>query len=240
MASGIAGTRNWGAALERLAQEARHDAARRRALMLVRKMNLDDEGRPAGGVTQGRMICTSPAIQLFERLFSPEECDYLRAAAEPAYRPSAVLDRQGRYVRDPVRNSDGSLFHWLIEDPAVHALNQRIGLASGTAADQGEPLQILRYRPGEEYRAHLDFVPGAANQRVLTALVYLNHHYKGGETAFMRAGLTFKGRKGDAIVFRNARPDGSADPMSVHAGMPVTSGIKYLASRWIRQSRLAP
>jgi hypothetical protein len=28
--------------------------------------------------------------------------------------------------------------------------------------------------------------------------------------------------------------------LSEHAGLPVTHGIKYLASRWIREARLTP
>jgi prolyl 4-hydroxylase len=141
--------------------------------------------------------------------------------------------------RDPIRTSDGSTMHWLIEDPATHALNRRLAAASGTAYDRGEPLQILRYRPGQQYRNHLDFVPGAENQRILTALVYLNTAYEGGETAFVKTDLKVKGRKGDAIVFRSTRPDGRPDPMSEHAGLPVTRGEKYLASRWIRERRHA-
>ena len=49
--------------------------------------------------------------------------------------------------------------HWLIEDPVIHALNRRLAAVSGTAWDQGEPLQILRYSPGQQYRNHFDFFP---------------------------------------------------------------------------------
>ena len=75
---------------------------------------------------------------------------------------------------------------------------------------------------------------------MLTALVWLGHDYKGGETAFMKAGLKLRGRKGDAIVFRNALDDGSIDPLTEHAGLPVTAGTKYIFSRWIRKRRWQP
>jgi prolyl 4-hydroxylase len=45
---------------------------------------------------------------------------------------------------------------------------------------------------------------------------------------------------GDLLVFYNAGPDGDLDPLSRHAGLPVTSGIKYLATRWIREKRWIP
>jgi prolyl 4-hydroxylase len=149
--------------------------------------------------------------------------------------PSVVIDnRSGRQVRDPVRTSDGIGFTWPLENPAVHALNRRIAAASGTGVEQGEPLQVLRYRPGEEYKTHYDAIPGFGNQRVMTMLVWLNDGYGGGETWFPTAELAVKGRPGDAILFRNTGPDGRRDEAAAHAGRPVTRGEKLLASRWIR------
>jgi prolyl 4-hydroxylase len=69
-----------------------------------------------------------------------------------------------------------------LENPAVHALNQRIAAASGTGAAQGEPLQVLRYRPGGEYKPHFDAIPGVRQSAVLTMIVWLNEDYEGGET----------------------------------------------------------
>ncbi|WP_331040153.1 2OG-Fe(II) oxygenase [Allosphingosinicella sp.] len=126
----------------------------------------------------------------------------------------------------------------MLENPAVHALNRRLAAASGTQVTQGEPLQILRYSPGQEYKAHVDALPVGTNQRILTMLVYLNEDYAGGETKFLETGLGFKGRTGDALLFRNASADGRPDPMARHAGLPVTRGQKLIASRWIRAKPL--
>jgi prolyl 4-hydroxylase len=94
---------------------------------------------------------------------------------------------------------------------------------------------VLRYRPGGEYRPHFDAIPGFANQRAMTFLVWLNDGYEGGETHFPTPGLRLKGRAGDAILFRNTGPDGRRDPAAGHAGLPVTGGEKLIASRWIRE-----
>jgi prolyl 4-hydroxylase len=240
LASGIAGPRDWPRALKRLAAEARADRARRRMQALIEKMALDADGDPAA-LPEPHALSDSPEARLFPGLLSPAECDYLAEAAAPGFAPSVVVDvGTGRDYADPVRTSDGSTFHWLIEDPAVHALNRRLAAASGTFYEQGEPLQVLRYRPGQQYRNHLDFIPGADNVRVKTVLVYLNEGYGGGETRFVKTGLDVAGRKGDALVFRNSGPDRRADPMSEHAGLPVTSGTKLLASRWICEARHIP
>ena len=97
---------------------------------------------------------------------------------------------------------------------------------------------MLRYSPGQEYRAHLDAIANSENQRILTFLVYLNDDFEGGETEFLATGLKFKGAKGDGLLFRNADASGQPDPGSKHAGLPVLSGEKYLASRWIRERPL--
>ena len=52
--------------------------------------------------------------------------------------PSMVYDPSRRPVRDEIRTSDGSTIHWLIEDPAVVALNRRIAAISQSRYESGE------------------------------------------------------------------------------------------------------
>ncbi|MBV9932218.1 MAG: 2OG-Fe(II) oxygenase [Alphaproteobacteria bacterium] len=236
LASGIAGPRDWPLALRRLEAEARSDGRRAEMLALIRRMALTGDGDPLWLPDQER-LADRPDIRLFRDALTAAECDFLIRVAEPTYEPSKVV-AVGGGLRVPLRTSDGSTLHWLIEDPATHALNRRLAALSGTRWDQGEPLQILRYRPGQQYRPHVDWLD-EANPRVLTALAWLNDDYEGGETAFAKAGLTVRGRAGDVLVFRSEAPGGGLDPLSEHAGLPVTAGTKYLASRWIRAGRHA-
>lgn len=234
LASGIAGSADWQGAMRRLREEARSDTRRAQMLSLIEAMDLDEQGDP-GSVPAGRRLSAIPQVTLFQGAFSPAECDFLMLVAEPTYEGSLVKGDWGD-VRNEVRTSDGSTIHWLIEDPAIHAINRRLAALSGTKVEQGEALQILRYRPGQQYYPHVDWL-GEENARILTALIYLNDNYGGGETAFVKTGLKVKGRKGDALVFSSVRGDGEFEPLSEHAGLPVTSGAKYLASRWIRARR---
>ena len=239
LANGVAGERDWRRAVERLREEARRSEARKRALALLDKMALTDDGDPVK-LPSAERLAERADVRRIERLFTAAECDYLRALAEPDYEASVVNDARGQPMRDPIRTSDGATLHWMIEDPAVHALNRRLAAASGTRFDQGEATLILRYRGGQEYKPHFDFVRSEDNQRFMTVLVYLNHDYKGGETVFPEINLKVKGRKGDALIFTSALPDRTVDPLSKHAGMPVTQGIKYLCTKWIREERWVP
>jgi prolyl 4-hydroxylase len=234
LAAGIGGPRRWSEALRLLAALAEVDP-RSRALERIEAMALTADGDPLEA-PEGERLCEAPAVTRFDSLFSPAECDWLAAEAGPMLEPAVVVDPgSGRQRRDPVRVCDSIGFTWPLENPAIHALNRRLAAASGTDVAQGEPLQVLRYRPGGEYRPHFDAIPGFANQRAMTMLVWLNEGYEGGGTHFPAAGLKLKGRAGDAILFRNTGPDGRRDPASRHSGLPVTAGEKLIASRWIRE-----
>ena len=230
--NGTGAAANWPSALRLLRRQSSPDATAQ--LELIERMRLSPSGEPPALPPEER-LSDRPFVSLFRALLSPAECDFLIAAAVPWLQPSVVIDPQtGRQLHNPIRNSDGMSFALVLESPAIHALNRRIAAATGTDVTQGESLQVLRYRNGQEYRPHLDAVGGEPNQRILTVLVYLNEGYEGGETLFVRTGLRFKGAKGDALVFRNALPDGRADAQALHAGCPVTAGEKLLGSRWIR------
>lgn len=237
LASGIGGSRDWQRALARLEDEGRTDALRAKMFAVIRAMAIDSNGDPFA-MPAVEQLSDDPGVWHFRKAFNNAECEFLRLMAEPTYERSLVK-MEGKDVPDPIRTSDGSTIHWLVEDPATHAINRRLAAMTHTAVEQGEPLQILRYRPGQQYHPHFDWL-GDTNRRVLTALIYLNDDYEGGETRFVKTGLTVKGRTGDVLVFRNIGRDGGLDPLSEHAGLPVTSGVKYLASRWIREARHTP
>lgn len=240
IANGTGGEANWQDAMSLLREAAARDSAAGQQLELIAGMDLGFNGEPQ---SLPEAVSLSPHTEILHyfAFFSAAECAYLIAAAEPLLQPNVVVDpRSGKLVSNPIRTSRGASFPFVDEDPAIHALNRRIAAATATDVRAGEPLQILRYEVGEEYRPHLDALPGveAGQQRVLTFLVYLKEDFEGGETDFPRLGLRFKGRIGDGLMFRNASADGRPDDRLIHAGLPVKRGVKQLASRWIRAAPL--
>ena len=235
VANGTGGPADWKSPIRLLEQAAIVDPQAQRELTLIAAMQLSDTGEPLETFSTDR-LSDSPEATIFPSLFSEAECGFLFAPPRSLLQRSRVVDPEtGDLVANPVRTSDAASIPWVTETPAIHALCRRLAKASGTTVKQGEPLQILRYRSGEEYRPHFDALEGVDNQRVLTFLVYLNDDFDGGETCFMHSGLAVKGRTGDGLMFRNADHDGRSDPHSQHAGLPVLRGEKYVASRWIRQ-----
>lgn len=233
-AVGAGGPRDWPDALRQLGELAGFLASARQEAALVQAMALTADGDPVS-VPEGETLSQAPRVVRFPALFTAAECRYLAEAAAPMFEPAMTVDeRTGRQFLNPVRTSDTAVFPWVAENPAVHALNRRLAAASGTDPAQGEPLQVLRYAPGQQYRPHIDAIPGMENQRILTALVYLNDDFEGGETQFLEAGLSVRARRGDALLFRNVDAQGQPDRRAIHAGLPVRRGVKLLASRWIR------
>ena len=69
-----------------------------------------------------------------------------------------------------------------------------------------------------------------AGNRTRTICVYLNHVEAGGETVFPRADVSVAPVPGRAVVFDKLFADGQPDLESLHAGLPVTRGEKWLAT----------
>lgn len=233
---GVGGPRDWQESLRMLKEFATFDSAGAQQLALIERMDLTPDGDPRNAPAGEVIRESSPRVVRFPGLLSAEECDYLCEAANPLFEPAHTVEEYtGRTLRNPIRTSDTAVFPWVGENPAIHALNRRLAAASGTDVMQGEPLQILRYQPRQEYKPHTDAIPGLENQRIMTMLVYLNDDFEGGETTFSEAELTVRPKRGEGLLFTNVDADGQPDPSVLHAGLPVTSGVKFLASRWIRE-----
>lgn len=200
-ANGSGGSPNWVEALRLLEVASEKDSVAAAQLSLILKMNLDANGNPLD-VPIGRQLEKSPDIHLFPNFVSPDECRHLAAVVHDLLEPAVVVDPvTGRTTTHPVRTSHGAVVGPARENLVVRAINLRLAAISGTAVDQGEPLSILRYGPGQQYRPHLDSIAGEANQRIKTVIVYLNQGFVGGETHFLAKGLKYVPRAGEALMY---------------------------------------
>jgi hypothetical protein len=195
-------------------------------------------------------LSEDPLIRAAPGLISPQFCDALIARARPLLGPAAIYDElKGGAAREDGRRHSAAQFDVTDMDLVTEAICNRVCALAGLPAVHAESLQVLHYRPGEYFAPHFDFwEPGfeghaatlkTFGQRAFTVLVYLNDDFDGGETEFLRLGLRHKGRRGDAMVFRNVDAAGQPDRNTLHAGRPPTRGEKWLLSVWIRD-RAAP
>jgi prolyl 4-hydroxylase len=239
-ANGSGAPAGWPGAYRLLEAMAGQSPIARAQVTLLEAMKLDRKGGPSA-LPSPEILAGHPRVARYPALLSAAECAEVANAVEDIMEPAAVIDpRTGRTIEHPVRTSDGAVIGPTRENLVIRAINVRLAAVTGTDVSQGEALMVLRYAPAQQYRPHIDALPGVANQRIKTVLVYLNDGYEGGETRFTTSGLSVSGKTGDAIVFNNVTPDGAPDHASQHAGLPVRDGVKWLATRWIRAKPLDP
>lgn len=198
-------------------------------------------------VPEVRVESWEPRIFRFPNLLSPEECAHLIQHSMPYLHPSRVFQRgTGEQVASAGRRSASVSLANPLRDMVIWNIEQRLARYSLLPASHGEPLTILRYCPGDEYRPHYDYfdpaIAGRAKalahggQRIATFMVYLNTVVNGGITEFPDAGIQIVPEQGSGLLFFNTRPDGKPDPLTRHAGRTIQDGEKWVATRWIREA----
>ena len=104
-----------------------------------------------------------------------------------------------------------------------------------------EPVNLVQYSPGKEYRPHCDGQcngrPFSIGNRIATAIAYCRAPGAGGATTFTRSGLKIQPVENSVLFFAYRYRD---DQMSMdngqteHSGCPVTEGEKFIAVQWFR------
>ncbi|CAJ0711316.1 hypothetical protein LMG6871_00057 [Ralstonia edaphis] len=187
----------------------------------------------------------TPRIVLFQHFLSDQECDELIAIGRNRLKRSPVVNPDtGEENLISARTSQGGMFQ-VGEHPLIAKIEARIAQAVGVPVEHGEGFQVLNYQPGGEYQPHFDFFnPGRSGearqlevggQRVATMVIYLNSVQAGGATGFPKLGLEVAPVKGNAVFFVYKRPDGTLDEDTLHAGLPVERGEKWIATKWLRE-----
>jgi prolyl 4-hydroxylase len=191
------------------------------------------------------MTLNAPRVVVLGNLLSDEECDALIAYGQQRLERSPVVaDSDGKAQEHAARTSRGAMLQ-RAESELIARIEARLAALTHWPADRGEGLQLLHYGPGNEYRPHYDWfdpaLPGPrkhlerGGQRVATIIMYLSEVEQGGGTSFPKAGLQVQPKKGGAVFFANTDQYGKPDQLSLHAGEPVAQGVKYVATKWLRE-----
>ena len=66
-------------------------------------------------------------------------------------------------------------------------------------------------------------------------MTFLNVPQQGGETFFKRIGVKITPRRGSLVTWNNLDARGDPNAHSLHQGMPVLAGVKYIITKWYRE-----
>lgn len=190
----------------------------------------------------GMQRVPTPKAELFQqrRFVAPDLAAELIALIDADRRPSTIADDNGdAYFRtSETCDLPANL-------PAVQRIEALITALSGLDPAYGEPLQGQRYAEGQEFKAHTDyFTPGGrdfqtycalSGNRTWTFMAYLNDVDAGGATRFKLLDKTFQPEAGKLLCWNNRLPDGGVNPQTLHHGMKVRKGVKYVITKWYRE-----
>lgn len=180
--------------------------------------------------------------QVFQlkRFLSAELCAELIALIDQDRRPSTIADDNGdnSFRTSETCDLDAS-------NPPVNRLEGLLFALNGLDQAYGEPLQGQRYAVGQEFKAHTDYFDphgrdyqkfcALSGQRTWTFMIYLNEVPAGGATRFKVLDKIFKPEIGKLLFWNNRSPDGAVNPATLHHGMKVRKGTKYVITKWYRE-----
>lgn len=181
-------------------------------------------------------------MQLFTipNFLKPQQCE----ALIEIIRDNAFLSQVDGYQRQSEIRSSRSCALVAREHPLVAQLDDAISKTMGLNLDWAETNQGQWYEPGQEYKPHPDYFPPGTDeyeqfaksngQRTWTFMIYLNNTKRGGATHFPKIRQTVSPEQGRAVCWNNLLPDGQPNPATIHAGLPVEEGSKFIVTKWFR------
>lgn len=184
----------------------------------------------------------SEKLELFQLrdFLSPTICADLVALIDKDRRPSTLADAGDDHYFRTSETCDLAA-----DEPAVRALEEKLFALNGIDPAHGEPVQGQRYAVGQEFKPHCDYFNrggadwekycAVAGQRTWTFMIYLNEVDAGGATRFKAVNKMFQPETGKLVCWNNRRPDLRENPNTIHHGMKVRKGVKYVITKWYRE-----
>ena len=182
-------------------------------------------------------------LREYEGFLDKYSCDKIITLGEQGMQRAAILGSED----NGYRVADTMFF-----DPYLKSLKrirEVVAKQIGLPVENQEHMSIIRYKDIERgvFKPHYDtFFPEAdyyqkemqkGGQRVKTCLIYLNEDFEGGETDFPNMGIRIKPTIGKLAIWDNVDSNGEIIVESLHEGMQVTKGTKYLLSIWVRERK---
>ncbi|KAI9599065.1 hypothetical protein BDF19DRAFT_478657 [Syncephalis fuscata] len=189
---------------------------------------------------QAFILNRDPMVIYLEDFLQPGEADHMIELAKPKMMRSRVVGEQ-EYSDS---RTSSSAYLESSQDNVVKCIEERASLFTNISMEATEPLQVVWYTKGQEFRPHHDYLErkdlkndywSRYGQRYTTFLVYLNEPELGGGTLFSSLGFELEPRKNAAIFWYNVNYKETEDSRTLHGGSPVEGGEKYAINIWQRK-----
>lgn len=195
-----------------------------------------------------RVLTSKAQVYVWENFLTSEECaqivELTNSNLQKSTISSGVSDEYHGF-----RTSKTCMLHEF-DEPIIHDVELRMSKALGISLKWSEPNQAQKYAVGQEFKAHTDyFEPGAdeynefcnvMGQRTWTFMIYLNEGCKGGNTRFRKLDKSFTPKTGRAVIWNSLTVEGDPNPFTIHHGMKVHEGEKFVITKWFRDKGEGP
>lgn len=195
-------------------------------------------------ITKNEALMSDPYDEpyIINNIITKEEAKYIIDNASIEFNDSTIA---GQVLNTNIRKSKTA---WLYKesDPLILNIVTRIANIVKLPIENTEALQVVRYEPNGYYKEHHDSCCDNSNicydfikrggHRIKTVLIYLNDDFTEGATYFPVLNKKYKPPKYSAIIFNPLAVNcNKCHPKALHAGLPVASGVKYVANLWFRE-----
>ena len=170
------------------------------------------------------MEIVANGIAVFKNYFLQNEEVIHMADESPNWRPGTAGGKVNPDVRiTDIHDIDNKHeLHSEILETLVSGINEYSQTYKGLTITNGEHLRVGRYGVGGHYNVHSD---AGKNDRVLSAVLFLNDDYQGGELHFPNQDISIKPEAGMLVLF-------PSNFLFIHGSKPITEGRKYIIISW--------
>jgi prolyl 4-hydroxylase len=180
-------------------------------------------------------------IHIYDNFISKSDCDYLINISQGQFKDSSIYSTPLGAVDKSIRSSKNSAFQ-RSENKIIEMIENKIIKLLNIQRNQIEPIQIVKYDKGNQYKPHYDYfsniTDNVKNQRIHSFIIYLNdlQENEGGATWFPLYRIRVYPLQARCLHFKNIDYEGNVNPLTLHCGEEILSdNVKYILTVWIRQ-----
>jgi len=187
------------------------------------------------------IVIKSDWLYVMDNVLTPEECKDIIENGNPTMEKSTVVGQRIKGYR-----TSSNTFIPNNSTPLMERISVITEILTETPSVNQEDLCVVKYDDGEEYKPHFDYFTGQSHEeakaeearggdRTHTVMFYLNDDFEEGGTLFLEPNIEVRPKTGRCVIWKNYL-DGKPNTKSMHAGLPVKTGVKYIGVKWIRRN----
>lgn len=173
-------------------------------------------------------------VNINPKILTSKECEEIIVNCKDKLEPSYVSTPNGPKL-DSMRTAEGIFIYE--NPPVIQKIKNIVSQLTNLPIENQTPPHVVRYKTGGEYKEHVDYLSNKerGENRKYSCLFYLNEDMEGGGTYFPKLQLGLNPTTGTLLKWDNLHSDGTPNPNSTHAGMPVIKGEKWILVIWVNE-----